>query len=200
MPTATKKHSPVRRFLKVLGPGLVTGAADDDPSGVATYSQAGATYQYGLLWTAPVVLPLMMAAQEICDRMVLATGNSLGKLIRQRFVRAWAIVIGALLVALILANVLNVGADLMAIGAGIPLLHARPAPLLSAVAGAGIAIALILGSFDWIGRIFKWLCLVLLVYVVVLIVAHLNWGDVLVGLVGGNLRLSPAYWALVVAV
>ena len=106
----------IRRLLSVLGPGLVTGAADDDPSGVATYSQAGAAYGNGLLWTVPVTLPLMMAAQEICDRTVLATGDSLGRLIRRKFARTWRIIFGMLLVALVVANVLNAGADLMAIG------------------------------------------------------------------------------------
>ena len=198
MPHATR--NPVIRFLKVLGPGLVTGAADDDPSGVATYAQAGATFQNGLLWTAPVTLPLMMAAQEICDRMVLATGNSLGKLIAQKFGRPATVVIGILLVALVGANILNVGADLMAIGQGMHLLHAGPAVLWSAVAGVAIGVALVFGSFDWIGRIFKWLCLVLLVYVVVLIVAHLNWADVALGLVGGHFELTPKYLGLIVAV
>jgi Mn2+/Fe2+ NRAMP family transporter len=142
----------------------------------------------------------MMAAQEICDRMVLATGNSLGKLIRQKFTRQWRIVIGILLALLIGANILNGGADLMAIGQGMQLLHAGPAALWSALAGAGIAAAVIFGSFHWIGRVFKWLCLVLLVYVVVLVVAHLDWADVALGLAGGHFRLSPAYLGLVVAV
>ncbi len=198
--TTTRKRSPIRRFLAVLGPGLVTGAADDDPSGVATYSQAGATYQNGLLWTVPVTLPLMMAAQEICDRMVLATGNSLGRLIRERFSRRWQLIIGILLAALAVANVLNGGADLMAIGQGMQLLHAGPAPLWSAVAGVAIAASLVFGSFSWIGKIFKWLCLVLLVYLAVLVVAHLDWADVARGLVGGHFHLTPAYFGLVVAV
>jgi Mn2+/Fe2+ NRAMP family transporter len=198
--TATKKSSPVLRFLKVLGPGLVTGAADDDPSGVATYAQAGATFQNGLLWTVPVTLPLMMAAQEICDRMVLATGDSLGKLIRVKFTHRWQIVIGILLALLVIANVLNSGADLMAIGQGMHLLHAGPAVIWSAAAGVGITLAVVFGSFDMIGKIFKWLCLVLLVYVVVLVVAHLNWADVALGLVGGHFHLSPAYFGLIVAV
>ncbi|MDQ1554647.1 MAG: hypothetical protein QOK46_1725, partial [Microbacteriaceae bacterium] len=107
MSPIAKKRSPLTRFLSVLGPGLVTGAADDDPSGVATYAQAGATYQNGLLWTVPLSLPLMMAALEICDRTVLATGNSLGRLIRQKFTHRWRIVIGILLAALVVANVLN---------------------------------------------------------------------------------------------
>lgn len=195
-----KKRSPVVRFLAILGPGLVTGAADDDPSGVATYSQAGATYQNGLLWAVPISLPLMMAAQEICDRMVLATGNSLGRLIREKFSHRWSIIIGVLLAALVVANVLNGGADLMAIGQGMQLLHAGPAPIWSAVAGIAIAASLVFGSFAWIGKIFKWLCLVLLVYVAVLIVAHLNWADVARGLVGGHFRLTPAYFGLIVAV
>jgi Mn2+/Fe2+ NRAMP family transporter len=184
----------------VLGPGLVTGAADDDPSGVATYAQAGATFQNGLLWTVPVTLPLMMAAQEICDRMVLATGDSLGKLIRAKFTHRWQILIGVLLALLVIANVLNGGADLMAIGQGMQLLHAGPAAIWSAVAGIAITFAVILGSFTMIGKIFKWLCLVLLVYIVVLVVARLNWGDVALGLVGGHFSLSPAYLGLVVAV
>ncbi len=200
MSAAVKKRSPVVRFLSVLGPGLVTGAADDDPSGVATYAQAGATYQYGLLWTAPLSLPLMMAAQEICDRTVLATGNSLGKLIREKFTRRWRLIIAVLLAALIVANVLNGGADLMAIGQGMQLLHAGPAPLWSAIAGIAIAVALVFGSFGMIGKIFKWLCLVLLVYVVVLVVAHLNWADVGLGLIGGRFQLTPASLGLVVAV
>ncbi|MDQ1526446.1 MAG: hypothetical protein QOG18_1059 [Microbacteriaceae bacterium] len=200
MSPIAKKRSPLTRFLSVLGPGLVTGAADDDPSGVATYAQAGATYQNGLLWTVPLSLPLMMAAQEICDRTVLATGNSLGRLIRQKFTHRWRIVIGILLAALVVANVLNCGADLMAIGQGMQLLHAGPAGLWSAVAGIAIATSLLFGSFATIGKIFKWLCLVLLVYVVVLVVAHLNWSDVAIGLVGGHFQLSPAYLGLVVAV
>jgi NRAMP (natural resistance-associated macrophage protein)-like metal ion transporter len=200
MTVKARKRSPVVRFLSVLGPGLVTGAADDDPSGIATYAQAGATFQNGLLWTVPVTLPLMMAAQEICDRMVLATGDSLGKLIREKFTHRWQIVIGILLALLVIANVLNGGADLMAIGQGMQLLHAGPAAVWSAVAGVGITAAVILGSFTTIGKIFKWLCLVLLVYIVVLVVAHLNWADVALGLVGGHFRLSPAYLGLVVAV
>ncbi|GAB3610657.1 divalent metal cation transporter [Humibacter ginsengiterrae] len=194
------KKNPVIRFLRVLGPGLVTGAADDDPSGIATYAQAGATYGNGLLWTVPVTLPLMMAVQEICDRTALATGDSFGKLIRRKFDKGWRVAVIVLVVALIVANCLNLSADLMAIGQGMEMIHAGPAPLWSAIAGVGIAVALIAGSFEWIGRIFKWLCLALLVYVGVLFVAHVKWGDVLVGLIGGQFHFTPAYLGLAVAV
>jgi NRAMP (natural resistance-associated macrophage protein)-like metal ion transporter len=195
-----KNANPFVRFFGLLGPGLVTGAADDDPSGVATYAQAGASYSNGMLWTVPVTLPMMMAAQEITDRMTLATGDSLGKLIRRKFTRGFRIAIGILLAALIVANCLNLAADLMAIGQGMRLLHAGPAPLWSAIAGVGIAVTVVAGSFEMIGRIFKWLCLALLVYVLVLFVSHVKWADVAAGLFGLHFQISPAYLGLVVGV
>lgn len=194
------KSNPVMRFLRVLGPGLVTGAADDDPSGVATYSQAGATFGNGLLWTVPLSLPLMMAVQEICDRMALATGDSLGALIRRKFRRGVGASIGVLIVALIAANCLNLAADLNAIGQGMQLLHAGPAWIWSIVAGVAILVTVMLGSFELIGRIFKWLCLVLLVYLGVLFATHVNWGSVAAGLAGFQFQLSPAYLGLAVGV
>lgn len=195
-----KRKNPVVRFFGVLGPGLVTGAADDDPSGIATYSQAGATYGNSMLWTVPLTLPLMMAVQEICDRMALASGDSLGMLIRRKFSRGFRLAIGVLLVALIVANCLNLAADLNAIGQGMNLLHAGPAFLWAAIAGIAIVITVIAGSFAMIGRIFKWLCMVLLVYVGVLFVSHVNWADVGRGLIGGQIKFSPAYLGLVVGV
>ncbi len=193
-------RSPVRRFLGLLGPGLVTGAADDDPSGIATYAQAGATYRYGLLWTVVVTFPLMAATQEICDRMAQATGDSFGKLIRRKFPHSLRLVIGALIAALIVANVVNLAADLMAIGQGMQLLHAGPAVVWSGIFGVAILVAVVVGSFDMIGRVFKWLCMVLLVYLGVVVVAHVNWADVLRGLLGFGFQLAPAYLGLTVAV
>lgn len=199
-PAKDARRNPVVRFFRLLGPGLVTGAADDDPSGVATYAQAGATYSNAMLWTVPFTLPLMMAVQEICDRMALATGESLGALIRRRFTRVFRIAIGVLIAALIVANSLNLAADLMAIGEGMRLLHAGPAPLWSAIAGVAIGVTVFLGSFEMIGKIFKWLCLVLLVYVGVLFVSHVDWTDVGQGMLGAQFRFSPAYLGLAVGV
>ncbi|TFC07572.1 divalent metal cation transporter [Cryobacterium sp. MDB2-33-2] len=194
------KRNPVSRFFGLLGPGLVTGAADDDPSGIATYSQAGATYGNSMLWTVPLTLPLMMAVQEICDRMALATGQSLGALIRRRFSRGFRVAIGILVALLIIANCLNLAADLNAIGQGMNLLHAGPAFLWSAIAGIAIVVAVTAGSFAMIGRIFKWLCMVLLVYVGVLFVSNVDWADVARGLIGGQIQFSPAYFGLIVGV
>ncbi|CAM5399213.1 Nramp family divalent metal transporter [Leifsonia shinshuensis] len=194
------RRGPLARFFGVLGPGLVTGAADDDPSGIATYSQAGAMYGNSMLWTVPLTLPLMMAVQEICDRMALASGDSLGRLIRRHFSRGFRVAIGVLLVFLIVANVLNIAADLNAIGEGMYLLHLGPAVMWSAIAGIVIAVAITGGSFAMIGRVFKWLCLVLLVYIAVLFVSHVNWADVGRGLVGVGMKPTPAFLGLVVGV
>src|SRR5438094_9891942 len=104
-----------RVYLSALGPGLVTGASDDDPSGLATYSQAGARFGYGLLWTSLLTVPLMAAVQEICDRTALATGDSLGRLAFARFPRL-RVGLAGLIGALMLANVLNITADVVAVG------------------------------------------------------------------------------------
>src|SRR3954449_12666250 len=104
---AKAKH-PVRRFLAALGPGVITGAADDDPSGIATYSITGAPFGTAFLWTALLTWPLMAAVQVMCARIGMVTGRGLMASMRHRFPR-WMLVCGA--VALLIANTLNVGAD-----------------------------------------------------------------------------------------
>ena len=111
-----------RSYVKALGPGLVTGASDDDPSGVATYSQAGAQFGLGLLWVSLLTLPLMAGVQEICDRTALATGRGLGELATAKFTRRARPILIVLLTALIVANALNIAADLVAVGSGMTLL------------------------------------------------------------------------------
>jgi NRAMP (natural resistance-associated macrophage protein)-like metal ion transporter len=192
--------SPIRRYFSLLGPGLISGASDDDPSGIATYAQAGATFKYTTLWTVPVTLPMMMAVQEICDRTALVTGKSMGALVREKFGHRIRIVVGVLLVALVAANTLNLAADLMAIGQGMALLHAGPAPIWSAIAGVAIAAALIFGSLEMITKIFKWLCLTLLAYVAVLFATHLDWASVGAGLLGTGFSFKLAYLGMIVAI
>ncbi|MBT2567220.1 Nramp family divalent metal transporter [Arthrobacter sp. ISL-85] len=197
---AAGRKSLLRRFGSLLGPGLVTGAADDDPSGIATYAKAGATFSNGMLWTAPAALPMMMAVQEICDRTALATGESLGRLARRKFSRRPRLVIAILIVALLVGNVLNAAADLMAIGQGMQMLGAGPDHLWSAIAGIGITVALMSGSFAVIAKVFKWLCVTLLAYVAVLFVADVDWPDVLEGVLGLKFSFAPEYLGLIVAV
>jgi hypothetical protein len=131
-------HSPVdlppgsasrgwRHYLRAIGPGLVTGASDDDPSGVATYSQAGAATGFGMLWTSLLTFPLMTAVQEICDRTALATGKGLGEPVTTQWrSRTARTLTGVLLVALIGANALNIAADLVAVGSGMDPAARRP--------------------------------------------------------------------------
>jgi NRAMP (natural resistance-associated macrophage protein)-like metal ion transporter len=189
-----------RVYLKALGPGLVTGASDDDPSGIATYSQAGAQFGFALLWSALITLPLMAAVQEICDRTALATGSSLGELVTKRF-RSWGRwVVAVLIAALIVANVMNIAADLVAIGAGMHLLHAGPGWPWALVAGLTITAFIVRGSFTAIARVFKLVCLALLAYLVELAVVKVPWGQVGLNTVLPHVQLTKDYVSLLVAV
>jgi len=202
VPAAPRAARPgrLRRVWGALGPGLVTGASDDDPSGIATYAQAGAQFKFGLLWTALITLPLMMAVQEICDRTALATGKTLGELVRARFGRRARACIGVLIVALVVANTLNIAADLVAIGSGMALLHAGPSWLWALIAGAGITALILLGGFTRIQQVFKLLCLSLLSYVAVLAFAKVPWGTVGLDTLVPHVTWSKAYLSLLVAV
>src|SRR5476649_2895144 len=146
----TQAHSPgfMRGYLRALGPGLVTGASDDDPSGIATYAQAGSSFGFGFLWTALLTFPLMAAIQEICDRTALATGKGLGELATQRLGGKGRSVVIGLVALLIVANALNIAADLVAVGSGMQLLHAGPTVVWALVAGAAITVLLLSGSFE----------------------------------------------------
>jgi NRAMP (natural resistance-associated macrophage protein)-like metal ion transporter len=183
-----------------LGPGLVTGASDDDPSGIATYSQAGAQFGLALLWVSLLTLPLMAAVQEICDRTALATGTGLGELAVTRFHRAGRMVLAVLFVALLVANALNIAADLVAVGSGMQLLHAGPTWLWALAAGALISALLVLGSFARIALVFKVLCAALLAYLVVAVLVTHQWGSVLTHTLIPHIEFSKAYLALLVAV
>ncbi|WP_334171389.1 Nramp family divalent metal transporter [Sinomonas sp.] len=189
-----------RGWLKALGPGLVTGSADDDPSGVATYAQAGAQYGFAMAWTAPLALPMMIAVQEMCDRTATTTGQTLGRLARRRFRRAGTLVVGLLLLCLLVANIVNVGADLMAIGKGMELLGAGPSRVWAPIAGLALAVLLMTGSYRLVSKVFVWLCLALFAYVLVMFLAGVQWGEVLAGLTLQRLQPGVQFWGLVAAV
>ena len=190
----------MRGYLRALGPGLVTGASDDDPSGIATYAQAGASFGFGFLWTALLTFPLMAAVQEICDRTALATGKGLGELATQRLgARARNVVIG-LVGLLIIANALNIAADLVAVGSGMQLLHAGPTVVWALVAGAVISALLLTGSFALVARVFKLLCAALLAYVAMLFFVKVNWGSVARGTFVPHLSFGSSYVELLVAI
>jgi NRAMP (natural resistance-associated macrophage protein)-like metal ion transporter len=190
----------MRGYLHALGPGLVTGASDDDPSGIATYSQAGAAYGFSFLWTALLTLPLMAAVQEICDRTALATGRGLGELATTRLRGKGRTVVMVLVGLLIVANALNVSADLAAVGAGMQLLHVGPAAVWAPTAGMAISALLVTGSFEFVARVFKLLCLALFSYIAMLFIINVDWGRVARATLVPHLSLHSANLALLVAI
>ena len=165
-----------REFFRELGPGLITGCADDDPSGIATYSIAGASLGYAPLWTAIVSFPLMAAVQLMCARLGIVTGRGLAAVIRERYSK-W-VLWGACLL-LIVANVINIAADLGGMGEAAQLVTGVSAVFWTPVLTIAITGALIWLSYRRIARIFKWITLVLLAYIATAFFAHVNWGAAL---------------------
>jgi NRAMP (natural resistance-associated macrophage protein)-like metal ion transporter len=189
----------LRGWLKVLGPGLITGASDDDPSGIGTYSQVGSQFGYGMLWTAIFTYPLMAAVQELCARIALQTGVGLGLALRRRF-PTW--LVGAFIAGLIVANTINIGADLAAVAAGFELLTRGALKEIWLVIPAGLAILAIqvFGSYHLIFKTFKWLTLALFAYVFAAVLAHPNAARTLVATVVPTLQPSAAYATGLVAI
>jgi NRAMP (natural resistance-associated macrophage protein)-like metal ion transporter len=163
-------------YFSRLGPGLVTGASDDDPSGIGTYSQAGAAFGFGLLWTAWITLPLAAAVQEVAGRLGLVSGHGLAALIKMRFPR-WVLFGAVGLVAA--ANGFNIGADLGSMAASVRLLVPVPQALLL-VAMAGLMVGLeVFIPYERYAKVLRWLTLSLVSYIAVLFVIDVNWGSVL---------------------
>ncbi len=163
-------------YFSRLGPGLVTGASDDDPSGIGTYSQTGAAFGFGLLWTTWITLPLAAAVQEVAGRLGLVSGHGLAALIKMRFPR-WVLFGAVALVAV--ANGFNIGADLGSMAASIRLLVPVPQALLL-VAMAGLMVGLeIFIPYERYAKVLRWLTLSLVSYIAVLFVIGVNWGSVL---------------------
>ncbi len=164
-----------RDFFKRLGPGIVTGAADDDPSGIGTYSQAGAAAGYGFLWSALWLLPLAFAVQEACARLALITGKGLAALIKARLPR-WVLVLAVSLVAI--ANTVNIAADLAIMSSALDLIVPVDqwiGVVMFAVLLAATEIAI---PYHRYARVLRWLTISLLAYVAVLFVAKVDWAQV----------------------
>ncbi len=186
-------------LLQVLGPGLITGASDDDPSGIGTYSQVGSQFGYGLLWTALFTFPLMAAVQELCARIALQTGVGLGTALRRKFPR-W--LVGLCVAAVFAANTINVGADLGAIAAGGSMLTRGLVPqvwLLVPVAVLILALQLFL-TYALIFKIFKWLTLVLFAYVITGFIVHPDLSQIVIASVIPHLELNKEFIAALVAI
>lgn len=189
----------LRAFPGVLGPGLVSGSSDDDPSAIASFAQAGSQFGYGLLWTAILTFPLMAAVQEMCARIALQTGTGLGVALRRRF-PTW--LVGACVLGLVVSNVVTLGADLGAVAAGIALLargHAAATLLVVPVAAVVLALQ-VFATFEVIFRIFKWLTLALFAYVAAGLLSHPATLDVLRGTLVPHVESSTGFLLTLAAV
>src|SRR3982074_282809 len=156
------ENNPVKRFFKILGPGLITGASDDDPSGIGTYAVAGASLGFTTLWTALFTFPLMVAVQLSCARIGMVSGMGLAAVLRRHYSRS---LLYLSVFGLVIANTINAGADIGAIAAAVNLL--LPIPIIVLVLPIGLIILAlqIWGSYRLIARTFKWLTLALFAYI-----------------------------------
>ena len=187
----------VRHFLRALGPGLITGAADDDPSGIGTHSQVGAAFGYGLAWTFVLSFPLMVAIQQIAAEIGRVTGAGIARNLRRHYPRP---LLWTMVSLLIVANIINLGADLSAMGAALALLAGGSSGLYTLLFGI-LCIVLEVGlSYPRYAAILKWSTLSLFTYVAVLFVAHVPWGTALRSLVVPDIRFSAAYATAFVAI
>src|SRR5713101_7844355 len=182
---------PFRRFFSNLGPGLITGAADDDPSGISTYSVAGAAFGYLPLWTALFSFPLMTAVQLMCARLGLVTGLGLAGVIRRRFSR-W--VLWGACALLVIANVINIAADLGGMAEATMMVTGAPAALMVPAFGVVIVALLMWSSYRAIARGFKWLTLVLLAYVLTTFVTRVDWRLALQATLVPHMEWSRAFF------
>src|ERR1044072_6556284 len=186
-----------RGVLATLGPGLITGAADDDPSGIGTYSQVGAQFGYGLAWTMVLSFPLMVAIQTVAAEIGQVTGKGIAANLRSHHPRPplWAVV-----VLLLVANVINLGADLSAMGAALQLLAGGDAGLYTLGFGVLCIVLEIAISYPRYSAILKWTTLSLFTYVAVAAVAHIPWPQALRSLVVPEIEWNAAYATAFVAI
>ena len=186
-----------RSPLEVLGPGLVTGAADDDPSGIATYSQVGAQFGYSLPWPSLFSLPLMAAIQEVCARIGASTGKGIAQNLRDNYPRP---LLQFVVLLLVVANVINLGADLGAMGAALGLLI--PGPLLPATIVFGVVSVLleVFISYDRYAAVLKWATLSLFAYFAVVMLAQVDWWAALKGTLVPSFRFDKDHAMALVAI
>ncbi len=193
---AVSRIERMRRWLGTLGPVLITGAANDDPCAIGTYAKAGATFGFSFLWTAPLTYPMMAATVYLCSKLSMVTGQGIAGVLREHYPR-W--VLHSMVFSLLIANVVEAGADIGAIAASLRLF--LPVP----VTGITVAIALLilimqtLGSYRLMRKVFGWLALALFAYVASAILAHPSAAEALRATISPKLVFSKAHLAMLVA-
>ncbi len=185
-----------KNLISKLGPGLVTGASDDDPSGIGTYSQIGAQFGYGMLWTMVVSYPLMSAFQEICARIGRVTGHGIANNIRLRYPRLLYGMVGLV----VLANIFNLGADVAAMDAAARLLVPGPTALYGILFVVASVLAQFLIPYHKYVLYLKWLTLSLFAYVAAAFFVHVSWSEVLRNTFAPRMSFSKPYFLALIAV
>lgn len=196
---AVEKLAPqrVRRFFRELGPGLITGAADDDPSGISTYSVTGASFGYAPLWTALFSFPLMAAVQTMCARLGMVTGRGLAGVVRRRYGRS---VLWGSCALLLAANIFNIGADLGGMGEATAMVTGVSTLFWTPLYAVVITSLLFWTTYRVIANTFKWLTLVLFAYVVAAFLSHPDWRTVASSTVIPHIEWSSGYLATFVGI
>ena len=188
----------VKKVLRLLGPGLITGASDDDPSGIATYSQAGAGFGLATLWTALITFPLMAAVQGMCARIGIVTKEGLTVTLKKNYPK-WVLYL--MLVFGLPAITLNIGADIQGMGAVAHMMLPQiPASVFSVVLTAILMYVIIQYPYQKLVRILKWLCLSLLLYIIVPFLVKQNWIDVLKHTFVPTIKFNKEFFSILVAI
>lgn len=187
----------LNKILRIFGPGLITGAADDDPSGIATYTQAGAQFGYGQLWTALFMYPLMTAIQEASARIGAVTGKGLATVIRQNYSKK---ILYAVVTLVVVANTINIGADIGAMAAATQLIVPLPFFVLAIISTITILILEIFTSYVVYSKILKWLTLSLLAYPITAFIVGQPWGEIIKTTFVPHLELSFSFLFILTAV
>ena len=183
--------------MRILGPGLITGAADDDPSGVATYSQAGAQFGFGQLWTAFYQIPLLIAVQEACARIGVVTGKGLAGVVKEHYSKK---ILTAVVILVVIANTINIGADIGAIASSAQLVVDLPFAFYAILSAIIIVLLEVFVSYKKYAKFLKFLTLSLLAYPVTAFMAHAPWSEIFKATVVPNIEFSFAFLFLATGV
>ncbi len=187
----------VRYFFRALGPGIITGASDDDPSGIVTYSSVGALFGYAILWTAAWLLPIMLAIQEACARIGIVTNHGLAGVLQKHYRKK---VVAGIVLLLIIANVVNIGADLGAMAASFRMLTGVNFYLAAIIFALIIIFVEIIFQYHVYARVLKWLTLSVFAYILAGFMTHPNWQEVLGNTFVPKLVLSKKYIFALIAI
>lgn len=194
----SKKPKKFGRFLRILGPGIVTGAADDDPSGIATYSQAGAQFGFKLPWTMLFTFPLMTAVQEACMRIGAVTGKGLAAVIRDHYSR---IILYPVVLLVVIANTLNIGADIGAMATSTELIFPNlPFEILAILIALIIILAEVLIPYRFYIKILKWLAMALFAYFITAFLINVPWAEVIKATIIPHIELNQNFLYMIVGI